>query len=789
MEIFLGAFTAEWERRKAALLHDLSLARRPFADEDEGRRRAGSVAAPEAAAGSRRPGFGSGRANLKPWGGGGGHRRADRPMRARFAGLSSGSQPAVVKMASFGGGARLGAMINYVSRNGALLVENERGDQLRRHDQLSAVGSEWDHLLKNRAESRDIGLFHVAVSKDRDDRENLLAWARTIVKDGLGDRAFAFGVTERPNGSGFDIDGVTVLRGHGGERLTADAKATAVVQQRMNQGQGGGNAARFQFTGYGNGTDYGSARLRSLVETHQGRVEDEQGRTIADARCAGDLVQLEWRDQLHSRKPRDVMHLILSARAGTDVAAFQDAARDFLGDQFGGHRYLFSLHDALSDPKAEEAGGARPHVHVHAIIAMRSDAGDRIETTIPAFRQWRLTMAEKARAHGINMEMTDRRDRASPAAYSKNQVRPTNTIGRTHHEGTSKAAQRRYDAQRHDETRFAITARSQSYRLAAQQEWANLVDTRGSKAQQDYVEAQIHRLEDRSAPAQSRDAADRGKLNSGSQFRTHLVGLAELVSEKDNTQPMTRAEFELFEKRVETALVQAERTVPPAERKDFEEIATAARDHVNLRRELVELAERLTAETAFARQQQGAAADRRDDDTQRWNDAVARYGFAMAEAANKALLQIEQSRDAVERAQAGNLDGDKIRALTRELDVQLVKAAELAVSGNRLIRDVAKVDEELKSTLQSVELQRALSRAERPSSHRERGSTPTASPAQDFGSRDSKIEATANEPDAGSRSGGDTTPGNSVRQRGPRLEERKHDAEQRHERDDDDRER
>jgi hypothetical protein len=161
----------------------------------------------------------------------------------------------------------------------------------------------------------------------------------------------------------------------------------------------------------------------------------------------------------------------------------------------------------------------------------------------------------------------------------------------------------------------------------------------------------------------------------------------------------------------------------------------------------------------------------------------------MAEAANKALLQIEQSRDAVERAQAGNLDGDKIRALTRELDVQLVKAAELAVSGNRLIRDVAKVDEELKSTLQSVELQRALSRAERPSSHRERGSTPTASPAQDFGSRDSKIEATANEPDAGSRSGGDTTPGDSVRQRVPRLEERKRQAEQRHERDDDDRER
>ncbi|NKL60309.1 hypothetical protein GFL77_39445, partial [Rhizobium leguminosarum bv. viciae] len=136
------------------------------------------------------------------------------------------------------------------------------------------------------------------------------------------------------------------------------------------------------------------------------------------------------------------MHLILSARAGTDTAAFQNAARDFLGQQFASHRYVFSLHDAGSDPKAEAEGGKRPHVHVHAIVAMRSDAGDRVETTIAAFRQWRLTMAEKARSHGINMEMTDRRDRASAAAYSKNQVRQLNTIGRTEHEGTSAAAER-----------------------------------------------------------------------------------------------------------------------------------------------------------------------------------------------------------------------------------------------------------------------------------------------------------------------------------------------------------
>ncbi|URK89465.1 hypothetical protein LP421_32780 (plasmid) [Rhizobium sp. RCAM05350] len=93
---------------------------------------------------------------------------------ARFAGLASGSQPAVVKMASFGGGSRLGAMINYVSRNGAVVVENERGDQLRGRDQLAAVGDEWDHLMKNRTESRDIGLFKISVADGGRDDDDLL---------------------------------------------------------------------------------------------------------------------------------------------------------------------------------------------------------------------------------------------------------------------------------------------------------------------------------------------------------------------------------------------------------------------------------------------------------------------------------------------------------------------------------------------------------------------------------------------------------------------------------------
>ncbi|KJF70230.1 hypothetical protein [Agrobacterium arsenijevicii] len=789
MEIFLGAFTAEWEQRKAAFLHDLTLGRRTLPEEDERRRRGGGVA-PAGPTGMAKPsGFrfrrgGDGRPDSI-------QRRADRSMRTRFASLASGSQPAVVKMASFGGGSRLGAMINYVSRNGAVVVENERGDQLRGRDQLSAVGDEWDHLMKNRAESRDIGLFKISVADDGRSDDDLFDRAHEIVKHGLGDRAFAFAVIARADGNGFDIDGVTVLRSADGERLTADNKAAAIVQSHL---EGAGANAAFRFTGYGNGTDYGTSHVRSLVATHKGEVRDDQGRMIKDAKQAGDLVQLEWRDKLHSRKPRDVMHLILSARAGTDTAAFQNAARDFLSAQFAGHRYVFSLHDAGSDPKAEAEGGKRPHAHVHAIVAMRSDAGERVETTIPAFRQWRLTMAEKARANGINMEMTDRRDRASAPSYSKNQVRPMNTIGRTLHQGTSAAAEWRYHAKRDDQSSHLATARSQIYMQKARTEWQEILNSRAPVAQHDFIRSQIVRLEDARTTVTRRDPVRHEAGNSGSQFRTHLVKLADLVSEGDDMRHMTRPEFEAYEKRVETALFQAEKTMPPEERKDFEEIAQAAREHVNVRREIVELLEVRGQPGISDHRSQEPAADRQQDDSQRWNDAVERHGSAAADAANKALLDIERTREAIERVAAER--PDEVLGLKKELETHITKAAEIGASGNGIIREVAEFDDDLKTALQALERDRQRREDEKSSARAQSDDAANANRGTPHGEKtqarpdDRDAQGLESPRDTGSRrETGDTTRSDPAKQHVPRLEEIQRDTKERNERDQDERER
>lgn len=76
--------------------------------------------------------------------------------------------------------------------------------------------------------------------------------------------------------------------------------------------------------------------MRELVTGAESEVRDDTGRLISDAAQAGDLVRKEWRKELHSRKGRDVMHLIVSARAGTEGAAFEAAVREFLGEQFAG---------------------------------------------------------------------------------------------------------------------------------------------------------------------------------------------------------------------------------------------------------------------------------------------------------------------------------------------------------------------------------------------------------------------------------------------------------------------
>ncbi|RWX59522.1 conjugal transfer protein TraA, partial [Mesorhizobium sp. M4B.F.Ca.ET.089.01.1.1] len=444
--------------------------------------------------------------------------------------------------------------------------------------------------------------------------------------------------------------------------------------------------------------------LRRLGERHDGNVRDDRGQIVGDGKLAADLVQKEWRGDLHSRKGRDVMHLIMSARAGTNVEAFENAARDFLAEQFAGHRYVFAMHDPANDPKEEREGGKRPHVHAHAIITMRSESGDRIETTPQVFREWRATMAQMARAQGIAMEMTDRREFASPPAFTRNQVRPVSREGRTEHVGTSEAAQGRYDAKRGGRRSLAKAERSREYAIKAAQSWQKIALASGDRRVVAYAEQQRDHLTASLSAGQAEASVNVVHADFGSKFRANLVTFQKVVLEGQEMRETTRSEFEAYEKKVETALFRLERSVGPDERDDFDEVASVAREHVNGRRELIELYELKSQ----AQAEQGTATERdngrepRDDANEQWDAAVAKHGEAVVDAANDVLVDIETSRESLDRIEAGELSNDP-RVLRADIERGLARAAELAVQGNTYMREVAEKDPELKRAIETAE--------------------------------------------------------------------------------------
>ena len=700
MEFFPGAFAREWERRRAMLLHELELGKIEKSDWDEPRR--GGVAR----IGDDTLG-GFGRARQGGSGGrwsGGGAGAAGRSMRTRFGALARGSQPAVVKLASFGGGARAGAMMSYTSRSGELAVENERGERVLGRDALAEQRAEWEHLFDNRAASRDLGVFHVSIDmaslRDDSDQDDQL---REILRSGFGDRRFVYTAGERSPGD-LDVSGVVVLRDGVGERLTGDRKAAGIVQQRCDDSDVGQDVeARFRFHGYGNGVEWGTARVRELVAGTEGEVRDETGRLISDAAQAGDLVQKEWRRELHSRKGRDVMHLIVSARAGTDGPAFEAAVREFLGDQFAGHRYVFAVHDPALDPKAMAEGGKRPHIHAHAIVTMRSETGDRIVTSPQMFRDWRSVMAEKAREQGIDMELTDRREFANAPAYSRNQVRPVSYRGRTEHEGTSSAAHTRYRAKRSNDINLATTDRSRQYAATAAEAWSELANEAGDARESTFAMRQHGRFEELTENTQN-ERVFVGREKESVKNITNMIDLAEFVNGEDGQmREMTRPEFEDYENRVEAVISSVEQTLDDTDRGTFDEIATAAREVVDIRREYLELTERQGDREGW-RTSDGSRDDRFEDPNAQWNAAVARFGLQAVETANEVLVQVSHYREGLERTEAGELPQSFTASYRAGLEREINRAAEMAVDGdNQYMREAAKSDQDLQRMIDQIE--------------------------------------------------------------------------------------
>ncbi|MEP9370159.1 relaxase/mobilization nuclease domain-containing protein [Xanthobacter sp. VNH20] len=369
-------------------------------------------------------------------GGGGGPRpvrpaaRAPIPGGAGGAGpgavgrarqLAAGYQPAVIKVLSWAHGTvRATKTGQYVQREDVPL-ETHDGRMLTDREAVADEIKAWSVNFSKRAESQDVAAVRLMLRGVKDTEEGRETYEKAIAAGFAGHR-YAYRLDTTSSG---DLEArlVIALAGPAKERFRVreervgdhekqftrkrfDMASEGKIADRIHAATGIGTQAigvSPGMTNHGrNGVTY---RLNKLVE--HGAVVDDKGKAIAnvaDTRVAA----REWGPSLRSQSVRDTMHLMLSAKAGTNVEALRRAARSFLQDRFGDHKFMFGIH-----VDKESAG----HIHVHAVIAAKGESGQKLHPGPETFREWRTAYAQHAQAEGLRIVATSARERASSQSY------------------------------------------------------------------------------------------------------------------------------------------------------------------------------------------------------------------------------------------------------------------------------------------------------------------------------------------------------------------------------------
>lgn len=370
-------------------------------------------------------------------GGGGGRGAAPRPAaQAPIAGglsgagqgavgrarqLAAGYQPAVVKVLSYARGVtRVTKTGQYVQREDVPL-ETHDGRMLTDRDAVADEVKAWSANFSKRAESQDVGAVRLALHGVKDTAEGRETYEKAIAAGFAGHR-HAYRLDTTPAGE-LEARLVVALAGPAKERFRVrqtqvgaedrgftqkrfDMASEARIKDRVVAATGIGSHAIEILPGMTNhGRNGVTYRLNKLVE--HGAAIDDRGKSVANVADAR-IAAREWGPSLRSQSVRDTMHLMLSAKAGTDVEALTRTARAFLHDKFGDHKFMFGVH------VDKEAAG---HLHVHAVIAVKSESGQKMHPGPETFREWREAYAQHAQAEGLRIVATSARERASSQSY------------------------------------------------------------------------------------------------------------------------------------------------------------------------------------------------------------------------------------------------------------------------------------------------------------------------------------------------------------------------------------
>lgn len=340
---------------------------------------------------------------------------------ARARQLAAGYQPAVIKVVSYARGvARATATGQYVQRED-IPLETYDGRLLTDREAVADEIKAWSMGFSKRAESQDVGAFRLKLEGVPDTPEGRATYEKAIESAFAGHRHAAR--VDADGSGGLEAHVVAAMAGSGKERFRIrdaqaadqahearprrlDSVSNAAVLTRVEAAAGiGGDTVMIRPGATSHGRDGVTYRLNKLIE--KSTAIDDRGKSlsnVADARMAA----REWGPSLRSQSARDTMHLIISAKAGTDVVALTDAARAFLHDRFGDHKFMFGVHT-----DKESAG----HIHAHALVTVRNEFGQKIHPSRETFAEWREVYAQHAQAQGLKIVATSARERASSQSY------------------------------------------------------------------------------------------------------------------------------------------------------------------------------------------------------------------------------------------------------------------------------------------------------------------------------------------------------------------------------------
>lgn len=337
--------------------------------------------------------------------------------------IAFGSQAAVVKIASYAGGAeRVGKLLQYQGREGQIALEREDGSKIEGAAALASLAREWTDEELEREPSKDVLRLVLDIEgveyKGRGGQRQIAS----ALYQALPGHRFAWAAEDRSDGTTrVEIVMSAAARRQGDDtkanRIFDNRKSLALLEDRFDRAFGG--KADLDIRGFAHGydgtlgylaqlTSGGSRPAQSVRLTRDGKFAEP---TTLIGFSANKSEAKDWKRDLRSREQRDVAHIILSAKAGTDKDAFVDAARAMLATEFAGHQYGFLLHED------------KEHVHVHAVVKMKAETGERINPYTGDFQRWRETLAKEAGERNIPMDAVSRFERSNPPAYKLKDIR------------------------------------------------------------------------------------------------------------------------------------------------------------------------------------------------------------------------------------------------------------------------------------------------------------------------------------------------------------------------------